>query len=344
MDETGDGVFDRGLRFVYDGTEAVLVYDDAGALKKRLLYGPGVDQVFAEEDALNEVLWSLTDRLGSVRDVATQDATGTTSIVNHLTYDAFGNPLSETNPAASPLLKFTGKYYDDDIGAQYNLHRWLRNGRWLSEDPLGFGGGDVNVSRYVGNGPTNATDPSGLLSAAGHVTVRKMIDDAGFLISKGELNKAQAFAILLGRIYDLDRCNGTQFLEDAMDYFMDPEFRKMVGKPARWRTNYTPPKWLTDHNSQGKEQGYIQRPGDADIGGRHDHLLANAYLSYHGTRLLPKAAELWMNENSETDLAVNGIGRTLGRVDGSLTQPGQFRTTGLAVFGKGHHAAQPSRY
>ena len=36
--------------------------------------------------------------------------------------------------------------------------------------------------------------------------------------------------------------------------------------------------------------------------------------------------------------------KMLVRVDGSLTQPGQFRTTGLAVFGKGHHAAQPSRY
>ena len=36
-------------------------------------------------------------------------------------------------------------------------------GRWLSEDPLGFGGGDANLYRYVGNSPTNGTDPSGLL-------------------------------------------------------------------------------------------------------------------------------------------------------------------------------------
>lgn len=35
-------------------------------------------------------------------------------------------------------------------------------GRWLSEDPLGFEAGDSNLYRYVGNGPTNATDPSGL--------------------------------------------------------------------------------------------------------------------------------------------------------------------------------------
>lgn len=35
-------------------------------------------------------------------------------------------------------------------------------GRWLSEDPLEFEGGDVNLDRYVGNDPTNAIDPSGL--------------------------------------------------------------------------------------------------------------------------------------------------------------------------------------
>lgn len=38
-------------------------------------------------------------------------------------------------------------------------------GRWLSEDPIGFEGGDANLERYVGNNPTNATDPTGLFAA-----------------------------------------------------------------------------------------------------------------------------------------------------------------------------------
>jgi uncharacterized protein RhaS with RHS repeats len=37
-------------------------------------------------------------------------------------------------------------------------------GRFISEDPIGFAAGDTNVSRYVGNGVTTATDPSGLES------------------------------------------------------------------------------------------------------------------------------------------------------------------------------------
>jgi hypothetical protein len=35
-------------------------------------------------------------------------------------------------------------------------------GRWISEDPIGFKGGDPNLYRYVGNAPTNAVDPTGL--------------------------------------------------------------------------------------------------------------------------------------------------------------------------------------
>ena len=33
----------------------------------------------------------------------------------------------------------------------------------LSQDPIGFAGGDANLYRYVGNHPTLATDPSGLI-------------------------------------------------------------------------------------------------------------------------------------------------------------------------------------
>jgi hypothetical protein len=35
-------------------------------------------------------------------------------------------------------------------------------GRWIAEDPIEFEGGDVNLYRYVGNGPTNFVDPNGL--------------------------------------------------------------------------------------------------------------------------------------------------------------------------------------
>jgi hypothetical protein len=35
-------------------------------------------------------------------------------------------------------------------------------GRFISEDPIGFAGGDVNLSAYAKNNPINSIDPSGL--------------------------------------------------------------------------------------------------------------------------------------------------------------------------------------
>ncbi len=42
--------------------------------------------------------------------------------------------------------------------------RWYdpESGRFLSEDPIGFEGGDMNLYRYVGNNPVNRKDPLGL--------------------------------------------------------------------------------------------------------------------------------------------------------------------------------------
>jgi RHS repeat-associated protein len=60
-------------------------------------------------------------------------------------------------------------------GLQNNGERWYDagTGGWLSQDPSGFGGGDANLYRYCGNGPTNAEDPSGLC-AYGYVDITEV--------------------------------------------------------------------------------------------------------------------------------------------------------------------------
>jgi RHS repeat-associated protein len=67
------------------------------------------------------------------------------------------------------LFAFTGREWDADAGLYYYRARWYdaAPGRFLSQDPLGLRP-DPNPYRYVGNSPTNATDPSGLYNASGH--------------------------------------------------------------------------------------------------------------------------------------------------------------------------------
>ena len=107
----------------------------------------------------------LTDHLNTVRDIARYDSeSDTTTVVNHLVYDAYGNVTSETNSAVDSLFLFTARPFDPDTGLQNNLNRWYDPsvGRWLSEDPIGYDAEDFNLYRYAANNPTNATDPRGL--------------------------------------------------------------------------------------------------------------------------------------------------------------------------------------
>lgn len=82
---------------------------------------------------------------------------------NHKSYDAFGNVTAETNTVVDTAFGFTGKLFDDATAQQWNLNRWYdaKVGRWLTEDPIGFEGGDINLFRYVSNEVTYAIDPTG---------------------------------------------------------------------------------------------------------------------------------------------------------------------------------------
>lgn len=42
------------------------------------------------------------------------------------------------------------------------MHNDAITGKFISKDPIGFGGGDTNLYRYVGNNSVNRKDPSGL--------------------------------------------------------------------------------------------------------------------------------------------------------------------------------------
>jgi RHS repeat-associated protein len=151
--------------FIYDGYQMILTLDASGNVQGRTLWGNGVDQILATEDAAGNVTWPLTDHLNTVRDLVSYDSsTDTTTLENHIVYNSFGEIVSETNPSVESDFKFTARYTDLTTRLQWNLNRWYvpSTGRWASEDPIGFDAGDPNLARYVGNGPEAFADPAGL--------------------------------------------------------------------------------------------------------------------------------------------------------------------------------------
>src|SRR5262249_24878092 len=78
-------------------------------------------------------------------------------------YDAFGQVTSEQSPANGDRYGFTGQQLDSSTGNYNYIGRDYDapDGRFTSQDRAGFGAGDSNLYRYVGNDPTNATDPTG---------------------------------------------------------------------------------------------------------------------------------------------------------------------------------------
>jgi RHS repeat-associated protein len=105
------------------------------------------------------VRWMLSDHQGTVRDVTNNSGV----IQKHLRYDSFGIITSQTSPAISTRFNYTGRELEAETGLYFYRARYYDPGvgRFLSEDAIGFQGGDVNLYRYVGNNPVNAVDPLG---------------------------------------------------------------------------------------------------------------------------------------------------------------------------------------
>jgi RHS repeat-associated protein len=146
-------------RMVYNGNDIALTFDGNGTQTHRYMYGVGVDAIASDEDATGTVRWAMSDHQGSVRDVI--DSNG--SILNHIVYDSYGQVESETNTAVDLRYGYTGRDRDEESGLNYYRARYYdpASGRFISEDAIGFGGGDENLYRYVLNSPTNYIDPDG---------------------------------------------------------------------------------------------------------------------------------------------------------------------------------------
>jgi RHS repeat-associated protein len=150
-------------KYVYGSNQNIaLEFDGNGNLTHRYLFADGIDAIEEDEQiATGTVLWGLTDYLGSVRDVI--DNSGATR--NHISYDSFGSITAQSDSSVVFRYGYTGREFDKESGLYYYRSRPLDpfTGRFIHEDKIGFAGGDLNLSRYVGNSPLKFTDPTGLI-------------------------------------------------------------------------------------------------------------------------------------------------------------------------------------
>ena len=182
VDSDGNGTTDVYERYVWDNNQIALQFNDENSdgdaadvdeLTHRYLWA-GTDSLLADEKVTavaseGNNLWALNDHLGTSRDVVDyDDATDTTTVKNHRTFDAFGNVITESDSSVDQLFGFQGKPFESISGLQFHGQkgskaRWYYAlaGDWMSNDMIGFASGDANLYRAFGNDPVNSVDPTG---------------------------------------------------------------------------------------------------------------------------------------------------------------------------------------
>jgi RHS repeat-associated protein len=104
----------------------------------------------------------LKDQFYNVRDLVDSVSTH----YNHYDYDSFGVIFSlwSNGSGLTHAYGFQSRERDPETSLNYHRNRYYDAliGRWRSEDPIGFEGGDVNLNRFVRNAPTIRLDPAGL--------------------------------------------------------------------------------------------------------------------------------------------------------------------------------------
>jgi RHS repeat-associated protein len=164
--------------FVYDGDDIVFQTNlsDSGKIIRNFVYGPGVNDLVAIDEG-SKTVWNFADQVGTVRSIGYMNGANWEQM--HRSFDDFGN-LTEfvhydgnDNPDdvigdvpsfvdTMPII-FAGHIYNRELGLYDMKARWYdaSTGRFLSEDPLGYAAGDLNLYRYGLGDPVNNVDPDG---------------------------------------------------------------------------------------------------------------------------------------------------------------------------------------
>ena len=151
-------------RFCYAGWQLIAEYDGAGAVQTEHVNGPGIDEPVRMQRGSSKYYFEQ-DGLGNV----TEMVSGLGTVLERYTYDVYGTPtihniiFDNNTSLTGNRLMFTGRDRDPDTGLYNFRYRYFSPmlGRFVQPDPISIAGGDLNLYRYVANGPLTRVDPYG---------------------------------------------------------------------------------------------------------------------------------------------------------------------------------------
>ena len=284
--------------YLYDGLNAV--QETHGSTATSILTGLAVDERFARTDLGGRTDF-LSDALNST--IALTNSAG--AIVEQYSYDPYGNTTASASGFDNPY-QYTGRENDGD-GLYYYRARYYAPamGRFISEDPIGFAGGE-NFYGYAVQNPLIYRDPKGFDPEL-----------IGELIAGGGFTAAGAFeGYMLGRLNgDTGSALGIDTAIGAGNGFLF------------WATDDVPSAWgmgIRAAASGGLEAGGEYAKGQCING---EEVLVASVLSLLGDANA-KSAE-WALDQGEMNSAAHGFSMYYGMTMGNVMQGfGDELTTG----------------
>ncbi len=165
-----DGVTEA--KYLYDGDHIIAEYNGTGALLRKYIQGPSVDEPICMIEASGTYAGTYYyhyDGLGSVIALTNSSA----SVVELYEYSVYGQ-VAASDASHPNRFMFTGREFDKDTGLYCYRARYYNPGigRFLQSDPAQDG---TNWYAYCGNNPICLTDPSGEFSLGttynGHIKI-----------------------------------------------------------------------------------------------------------------------------------------------------------------------------
>jgi RHS repeat-associated protein len=141
-------------QYLYDGNNTV--QETVGSTINPILVGLGIDERFARNDTTGRTYF-LIDGLNSTPALTNSNG----AIQNQYSYDPYGN-ASQSGTGFTNPYQYTGREANTAGLCYYRAQYYSpMMGGFISEDPIGVGGGQSSFYAYVGGDPMIYRDPGG---------------------------------------------------------------------------------------------------------------------------------------------------------------------------------------